>query len=69
MNMQLKIWKDFCNSNCKNFFDLMEPFFALSEKQSFNRFYESVYIKGDIHFNEEGNRILAKNFLKLYKLK
>ena len=69
MNMQLKIWKDFCNSNCKNFFDLMEPFFALSEKQSFNRFYESVYIKDDVHFNEEGNRILAKNFLKLYKLK
>ena len=68
-NKQIQLWKNFCDLNCNNFYDLMEPFFALSEKQPFNRFYERVYIKGDIHFNEEGNRILAKNFLKLYKLK
>ncbi len=68
-NIQLKLWKDFCITNCKNFFDLMDPFFTLSEKNSFNWIYKHAYIKDDIHFNEEGNRIVAKNFLKLYKLK
>lgn len=68
-NKQLNIWKNFCVSNCKNFYNLMEPFFTLSRKESFVSVYKKMYINDDIHFNEEGNKILAKKFLKLYKSK
>ena len=66
-NNQLKLWKEFCKSNCKNFYNFMKPFFQLLEKNSFSSVYEKVYIKNDSHFNEVGNKIIADNFLKLYK--
>ena len=68
-NKQVELWKNFCNLNCKNFYDLMKPFYELSSENSFAWIYQHAYIKDDVHFNEEGNRIVAKNFLKLYKLK
>ncbi|MAV76979.1 MAG: hypothetical protein CMG02_01315 [Candidatus Marinimicrobia bacterium] len=68
-NKQVEIWKTFCNFNCKNFYNLMKPFYELSRENSFTWIYQHAYIKDDVHFNEEGNRIIAKNFLKLYKLK
>ena len=45
----------------------MKPFFALLEKDEYSEVYKKVYIKNDIHFNEAGNKIIARNFLKLYK--
>ncbi len=66
-NKHLNLWKNFCISNCKNFYNLMKPFFTLLEKDEFSEVYKKVYIKNDIHFNEVGNKIIARNFLKLYK--
>ena len=66
-NKQLQTWKNFCISNCKNFFNLMKPFFNLKDKNSFSWIYNHAYIKNDIHLNEVGNEIIADNFLKLYK--
>ena len=66
-NGQLKMWKNFCDSNCKKFYNLMKPFYNLLKKDKFINVYRRVYIEDDVHFNEEGNKIMAENFLKLYK--
>ena len=44
----------------------MEPFFKMKDNEGFSSLYKRVYIKNDIHFNEEGNSIIANNFLKMY---
>jgi len=66
-NKQLKIWKSFCDLNCKKFYNFMKPFYNLLEKDKFINVYRRVYIENDVHFNEEGNKIIAENFLELYK--
>ena len=66
-NLQLKIWREFCFSRCKNFFDLMKPFFILKKKYGYREVYFKHFIHGDIHLNENGHRIVAENFLKIYK--
>ena len=45
----------------------MKPFYDLLKQDEFINVYRKVYIKNDLHFNEEGNKIIAENFLKLYK--
>ena len=45
----------------------MIPFYDLLKQNSFTDVYKKVYIENDQHFNEEGNKIIAESFLKLYK--
>ena len=66
-NLHLKIWREFCLSKCKNFFDLMKPFFILKKKDGYREVYFKYWIDGDIHLNENGHRLIAENFLKIYK--
>ena len=66
-NKYLKIWQDFCITNCKNFFNLIKPFFDLLENEKFSSVYKKYYIYEDVLFNEEGHKIIAESFLKLYK--
>ena len=47
--------------------NFMRPFFSMLKDEKFTDVYKKVYIKNDHHFNEEGNKIIAKSFLKLYK--
>lgn len=65
-NKHFTLWKNFCDLNCKKFYNLMEPFFKMKDNEGFSSLYKRVYIKNDIHFNEEGNSIIANNFLKMY---
>ena len=62
-NEQVRLWKNFCKDKCNKFYNLMPIFFKDNYKESYDKFY----IKDDVHFNELGNKILAKNFLDLYK--
>ena len=62
-NKQVEIWKNFCNQKCKKFYNLMPPFFEDNYEESYKKFY----IENDVHFNELGNKIIAQNFLTLYK--
>lgn len=65
-NKHTKLWDSFCTLNCKTFYNLMTPFFDIMNKEGFSSTYKKVYIRDDVHFNEEGNRIIAESFLKLY---
>jgi|TARA_Y100000296_G_C5159052_1_gene250800 hypothetical protein len=65
-NKQLKIWEEFCKKNCESFYNLMSPFYQLLNDKKYSEVYKNIFIKGDIHFNKFGNKIMAENFLKLY---
>ena len=62
-NKQVEIWENFCISRCKKFYNFMKPFYNLLKYDEFADVYNKIYIDGDQHFNEEGNTIIAENFL------
>lgn len=66
-NLHLKTWKNFCEQRCKTFFNIMTPFFKIKETIGFRDLYFQYYIDGDLHFNENGNKIIAESFLENYK--
>ena len=59
-------WEKFCEKNCKSFYNLMYSFFDEVVNSNVDAVYRKFWIKDDVHFNEEGNKLIANNFLKLY---
>ena len=58
-HLGVKIWKDFCiKEDCYNFIDANPCFFDEIQKSSKREVIKKYYIHGDIHFNEEGNKIM-----------
>jgi hypothetical protein len=55
---QVKMWRDFCATSCKQFIDIMPAFFA--EKQQHADWYERLYIPGDVHYSAGGNRLMFR---------
>ena len=45
----------------------MPPFFAQLEKNEFSEVYRKYFFENDVHINEEGHRLIAENFLDLYR--
>ena len=66
-NLQVKIWRKFCENKCKKFYNFMDPFFELKKKIGYKNLYFKYFIEGDVHLNEFGNRLIADSFLKEYK--
>ena len=50
-----KTWKNFCINKCFKFIDAYSIFFDELKKYSKKEVMEKYYIKGDPHFNSEGN--------------
>ncbi len=50
------LWREFCAHNCKDFIDAFPAFFAVKDVD--DRWYERLYIPGDVHFSAEGNRLM-----------
>ena len=58
-HLGMQIWKDFCAKEaCYNFIDANPYFFDEIERSSRRAVIEKYYIRGDIHFNTEGNKKL-----------
>lgn len=55
-SLQVSIWRRFCSSNCKTFVDLFPAFFA--EKAQHPDWPSRLFIPGDFHYSEEGNRVV-----------
>ena len=66
-NAQVKLWRDFCNNKCLNFYNFMPKFFSEIKGKDFYESYKKIYIEGDIHFNSYGNEIIADEFILNYK--
>lgn len=61
---QVLMWRKFCEKKCENFIDLFPFFFKEKEKNGFLATYKKYYWWNDIHFNNEGNKEVAKEILK-----
>jgi hypothetical protein len=59
---QVRLWREFCPSRCKEFIDLFPVFFAAADRDK--DWYEHLYILGDDHFSAEGNRMLCEELSK-----
>ena len=58
-------WKEFCVSKCEFFFDFFEEFEKKLKNDNFNKVYKKYYFSGDVHFNKEGNKIIADKLWKI----
>ena len=58
------MWKEFCNKKCYKFINFFPFFFDKKNKSSFLETYKKYYYWNDIHFNAEGNRVIAEKLLK-----
>lgn len=61
-SLQVSLWREFCLSRCKSFIDLFPAFFDAAGR--YKDWYERLYIFGDVHFSETGNRILYEELSK-----
>jgi hypothetical protein len=64
---QVKIWKDFCADKCSNFYNSFPTFFDLVNSASKKEVIGNNFFYGDMHFNENGNQLIAADFLKSYQ--
>ena len=60
----VKMWREFCKQKCFKFIDFFPFFFDEKEKSSFLEVYKKYYFWNDVHFNSEGNRIIAERLIK-----
>ena len=61
---QVEIWRDFCDGKCANFYNSFPTFFGLIKSSSKKAVIEKYYFYGEMHFNENGNQLIAADFLK-----
>ena len=60
----VEMWNDFCQTKCENFINFF-PFFSNEvKKNSFIEVYRKYYFWNDIHFNAEGNKVIANKLIK-----
>ena len=60
----VKMWKNFCAGKCYKFINFFPLFFEKKNNSSFLEVYRKYYYWNDIHFNAEGNRIIAEKLIK-----
>lgn len=53
---QAALWREFCNDHCQGFINLFPAFFRAKEADP--KWQEHMFIPGDIHLSEAGNRII-----------
>ena len=58
INLQSRIWQEFCLDKCEYFIDLFPKFAELVANKGAESVYHDYYIAGDLHFNEKGNALI-----------
>ncbi len=64
---QVKMWENFCRNRCKHFFNFFPYFFESKNKIGYLDTYKKYYWWNDIHFNKAGNKVIAKELIKVLK--
>ena len=59
----MKLWREFCESRCANFYNAFPAFFNLVEQQGVDKVIYDYYFLGDVHFTELGNNVIARTIL------
>ena len=67
-NNHVKIWEEFCKRRCVNFINHYPLFMNINDSDEKKiEIIKKYYQLGDIHFNAEGNKLIAEDFLKKFK--
>ena len=67
-NKHVKIWEEFCKRRCVNFINHYPLFMNINDSDEKKiEIIKKYYQLGDIHFNAEGNKLIAEDFLKKFK--
>lgn len=66
-NVHVKMWENYCENKCYKFYNFMPKFYSEVKNNSFYDSYKKIFIEGDIHFDNYGSEILAKEFISQYK--
>jgi len=61
------MWKNFCENKCANFINLFPIFFKEKDNKGFLETYKKYYWWNDMHFNVEGNKLVAREISKILK--
>lgn len=64
---QETIWENFCKNKCRHLYNAFPAFREESKKLGGQSVVDQYFIKGDVHYNEEGNKIMSDVFLRQYK--
>jgi len=64
-NDQAKIWRNFCKFKCKTFYDFNNIFFEKKNNLKINKFIKKYYFVYDEHFNLNGNKLIANEFIRI----
>ena len=63
-SLHVEMLKNFCVERCKEFVNLYPIFFKFKNSMSDNDIIKKFYLKGDMHLNKEGNKIIAEKIIK-----
>jgi len=66
-SLQVRIWRDFCIKRCAMFIESFTSFNKVKNQLSARKTIENYFFKGDIHFNQDGNKVLAQDFINSFK--
>ena len=62
----VNMWQEFCYKKCENFVNFFPFFFKEKEKSSFLEVYQKYFFWNDVHFNQSGNKVIAKKLLEIF---
>ena len=60
----VKMWKNFCLNKCAKFIDFFPYFFEEKKRTSYLDVFKKYYFWNDVHFNAEGNKVIAERLIK-----
>ena len=58
-SLHVQFWKEFCVDQCLHFYNAFPAFFSLVNETDVQRVITDYYFAGDVHFSEQGNKVLA----------
>ena len=58
-SLQVRFWKEFCAGHCLHFYNAFPAFFSLVGEADVQRVITDYYFSGDVHFTEQGNKVIA----------
>lgn len=64
-SFKVKHWSKFCKiNNCQYFYNFFDDYFELVEKNSLKFVLLNYYFYTDVHFNKNGNNIIAEKIIR-----
>lgn len=63
-HLHIKMWRKFCVKKCEYFIDANAPFYKYMEKNGYDKTKNYFFMKNDVHFNTNGNKLISDTILQ-----